>query len=38
MAIGAGGRPITVRHGQPAPLTPGDAARLAAAGELARSD
>jgi len=36
VAIGAGGRPITVWHGQPVPLTPGDVARLAAAAELAR--
>jgi hypothetical protein len=38
VAIGAAGQPITVRHGLPGPLTPGGVARLAAAGELARSD
>ena len=36
-AISAAGRPITVRSGQPGPLTPGDVTRLAA-GELARDD
>jgi hypothetical protein len=35
--ISMAGRPITVRHGQPGPLTPDDVARLAA-GELARGD
>jgi hypothetical protein len=35
--ISMAGRPITVRHGQPGPLTPDDVARLAAGG-LARGD
>ena len=35
--ISTAGRPITVRQGQPGPLTPGDVTRLAA-GELARGD
>ena len=35
--ISTAGRPITVRHGQPGPLTPDDVARLAAGG-LVRGD